>query len=71
MLHCSNRSPRDARPMGADELTTRYRELREELDRAYREPEWDAARIDAIADALSPIERRLAAIRAAAAPEAD
>ncbi len=51
--------------MGFDELKTRYRELREELDRAYREPEWDAERIDAIADAISPIERQLALIKAA------
>lgn len=50
--------------MSADELKSRYEELRDELDRAYRAPDWDSARIDAIANALSPLERQLAAIGA-------
>lgn len=50
--------------MGADDLKSRYEELREELDRAYRAPDWDSERIDAIANALSPLERQLAVLSA-------
>lgn len=48
--------------MSADELKSQYEELRDQLDRAYRAPDWDSERIDAIANALSPLERQMAAI---------
>lgn len=46
--------------MGHDEIESRYQELREQLDLAYRAPEWDSRRIDAIADAMRPLEQALA-----------
>ena len=49
--------------MGHDEIRSRYEELREELALAYRASEWDSGRIDAIADAMQPLERALASQR--------
>ena len=46
--------------MGHDEIKSRYQELREALAMAYDEPEWDTRRIDAIADAMRPLEWALA-----------
>ena len=49
--------------MTADTLTGEYRALRAELDAAYAEAEWDAARIDHITARMAPLERTLAAWR--------
>ena len=49
--------------MTADTLTGEYQALRAELDAAYAEAEWDAARIDRITARMAPLERTLAAWR--------
>ena len=46
--------------MGHDDIRSRYQELREALAKAYDEPDWDTRRIDAIADAMRPLEQALA-----------
>lgn len=46
--------------MSIEELTRRYRALRQALHEAYDAPVWDSARIDHIAQAMLPLERALA-----------
>jgi len=60
--------PFDSRsvPVGEAELNGKYRRLRSELDAAYAGPEWDAGRINRIADEIVEVELALASVQSGA-----